>query len=393
MATFPDIPAHPRNPQVGTGGFVAPGAPTIQPNPLKPKVASLFTPQPGGNQTLQALMLRQKELAGRGGEMPQIQSWTQGLSHALAETMTGIEEGRVRREAERGNAAVAGALGAADPVTGLVPAEAASSIASWDPEMAYKLLSDRREQMNADAVLAAQKEKLAADQSQVGAWKPSDIAARADDYTKAAATYETAAPSWQSMQESFNRVKDLTAGSTAPGAGTADYNLVVGLAKLLDPNSVVREGEVKSTADTGGAIDRLNVMLASLGPGGAGLSPEVRRSLMTEANGRMKAYYDQAAGKRQWISEVATRHGVNPDDVVPPLAPYVPWTPPEQDDPNKLPDDPEAAAAAANAPLPDPPDWYNPAAWPTPEEWAGMTPEQKAKVIKLSTTPAPRTGG
>jgi hypothetical protein len=146
MATFPDSPSERGGARFGGGGL---GTPLGVPG--KPKVASLFTPQPGGNQTLQALMLRQKELAARGGgEMPQIQSWTQGLAHALGQTMTGFEQGRVDRDIATGNKVVADVIGGADPVTGEYGPDAAAKVAQWNPDFAAKILADRQARANAE---------------------------------------------------------------------------------------------------------------------------------------------------------------------------------------------------------------------------------------------------
>ena len=80
-----------------------------------------------------------------------------------------------------------------------------------------------------------------------GGWKPSDLGGLRDDYTKHAAVYESAAPSWQSIKEAA--AISLDPDADVPGKGAADYNMIVGFAKLLDPNCVVREGEVKSASD------------------------------------------------------------------------------------------------------------------------------------------------
>jgi hypothetical protein len=58
---------------------------------------------------------------------------------------------------------------------------------------------------------------------------------------------------------------------------------------------------------------------------------DVRRAIMQQGSSRMKAYYDQVAQKRQWISDIATRHGQDPNDVVPPLAEFKAWADPAQD--------------------------------------------------------------
>lgn len=155
-----------------------------------------------------------------------------------------------------------------------------------------------------------------------GAWKPSDIGSLRDDYTKAAGTFSSANQSWQSMKEAAKL--SLSPEGTAEGKGAADYNMIVAFAKLLDPNSVVREGEVKSAAMTEGELAGLQGWLNQWKMEGT-LSDDVRRAIMVQANSRMKGYYDDAKSKRDWIVGIATRHGVNPDDVVPPMGEFGAW--------------------------------------------------------------------
>lgn len=98
-----------------------------------------------------------------------------------------------------------------------------------------------------------------------------------------------------------------------------DINLVFAFAKMLDPTSVVREGEqiqiLRSQGLDGvvvGAINRLN--------GGSGLLPETRAQLLREANSRFENtqnIYEQFAD--QWRG-LARDYGVNPNRVVRPIS-------------------------------------------------------------------------
>jgi hypothetical protein len=118
-----------------------------------------------------------------------------------------------------------------------------------------------------------------------------------------------------------------------PGKGTADYNMIVSFAKLLDPNSVVREGEVQSASMTEGQIAQFKGWLNSWKEQGK-LDDDVRRAIMDQSQNAIQAFYDQARTKRDWISGIAQRHGVNPDDVVSPLAAFEGYKAPEQTPPS-----------------------------------------------------------
>ena len=336
-------------------GFPVPpgeGVPSLGPN-VGPRIARFNLPRAlgaGQNMTLAALVKRQQELADQGGDkMPLIQSWTQGASHMLDKFLTGYQTGTVNRQLDEGNAMQGEVLSSADPNTGLIPDEQIDRLTVFNPELAYKLLSDRAaqrqrdiENARADQELEIARQKAA---GEVGAWKPSDIATRADDYMKAAATYNQASPTWTAIQSAATVALDPSTETT--GRGTADYDMIVGFAKLLDPNSVVREGEVKSASMTEGMLNQVQSMLNQWTSKGM-LNDETRRAIMTQSSSRMSAYYSQAKQYRDWISEVATRHNVNPDDVVPPLGEFTPWTDPTQR-PQPNPDNPDVVDSDAPA--------------------------------------------
>lgn len=322
---------------VGGAGVmpVAPSGPNIVQTSLPTNPASSI---PGG-MTLDALMQRQKELAGQSVDMPEMRSPLQGVAYALEKGIQGFQRGRADRDLRQGRDALAQAIAHIDQNTGQMPPEDMATLAGLEPEQAmqYQLaqagqrraeanraqdrtwrVEDREDDQAAASALAQQKANTE------GAWKPSDIGSLRDDYTKAAASYDAAAPTWQSIQEAANT--SLSPEGTVEGKGAADYNMIVGFAKLLDPNSVVREGEVKSASMTGGQLEQLQGWLNQWKSEGM-LSDPVRQAIMTQSSSRVKSYHDQASQKRDWLKGVATRHGVNPDDVVPPLAEFKDWQP------------------------------------------------------------------
>jgi hypothetical protein len=111
-------------------------------------------------------------------------------------------------------------------------------------------------------------------------------------------TYKAAIPIYKSMVE------------TAPRKTRAsDLNLVYGLAKIYDPNSVVREGEMVLVKDTSslpdaliGEINRLN--------GGAALSPETRQNVLAEARSRMDAYKSEVQPLQEQFFGIAEQYKI-----------------------------------------------------------------------------------
>jgi hypothetical protein len=127
--------------------------------------------------------------------------------------------------------------------------------------------------------------------------------------------YAQALPIYQSMLE--------TAGTDSRAS---DLNMVYGLGKIMDPTSVVREGEmimVKNTASLPdwvvGAINQVN--------GKAGLLPETREAIMKEAYSRAKAYEDALGTDLEFYKGITTRNGIDDRNVIPSTKPFVPYQP------------------------------------------------------------------
>jgi hypothetical protein len=118
--------------------------------------------------------------------------------------------------------------------------------------------------------------------------------------------------------------------SDAAGRNTkaADLNMVYGLGKIMDPGSVVREGEIKLANDAQGWGEKLNGIIAQIHSQGA-LTPAGREALMAEAHSRMQSYkqmYDQDAER---FTGIANRNRMNPADVVHDFGAFNPWTAPK----------------------------------------------------------------
>jgi hypothetical protein len=299
----------------------------------------------GGNNlpTLDALLARQQELAGEKSPMGEMISPWQGVAYAADKFMSGLERGRVDRQETEQRQRLAEIMG------GPIGPEQIAQAFAISPEIGVHLLDLQAKdgtQERWDPIPTPQGENgqwfrnQKGDTKKVGGgstgeagWKPADMGSLRDDYTKAASIYDNASPTWQAMQDAAKiALADGPNDQNSEGRGAADYNMIVGFAKLLDPNSVVREGEVQSATNLGGKIDMVQSWINSFKANGGKLTPELRRAIMTQGSIRMQGYYDQAKGKRDWISGIATRHGQDPNDVVPPLAEFAPWSDGADDD-------------------------------------------------------------
>lgn len=116
---------------------------------------------------------------------------------------------------------------------------------------------------------------------------------------------------WQTVAPIVASMKDAVTRKTR----SADLNLVYGMAKLMDPGSVVREGEQVLVQNTQalpdwlvGQINRLN--------GGQGLSDDARKGLMAEVDSRtagIKDAYDQTV---KFYQDKAGRLKIDPKNVI-----------------------------------------------------------------------------
>jgi len=106
----------------------------------------------------------------------------------------------------------------------------------------------------------------------------------------------------------------LQAGSDASG----DQSLIVAYAKMLDPASVVREGEAASVAGTDSTIGRNIARLQKeLGlDGGGALSPDVRAKIRREMRTLAENYGASYGQERKQFEGLAASYGFDPTRVV-----------------------------------------------------------------------------
>lgn len=133
-------------------------------------------------------------------------------------------------------------------------------------------------------------------------------------------------PSYKNLQQAAPIYRSMfdTAGRNTKAS---DLNLVYGLGKIMDPTSVVREGEMIMVKNSAGMSEQLMGAINALN-GGAALTSETRQALMQEAYSRMDTYrqqFDQDMGQYRGI---VGRRGFNADDVIPTIGEFKPYEAP-----------------------------------------------------------------
>lgn len=130
-------------------------------------------------------------------------------------------------------------------------------------------------------------------------------------------------PSYKNFAQAMPIYKSMieTAGRDSKAS---DLNLVYGLGKIMDPNSVVREGEMVMVKNTASLPDWLQGAISQLN-GGAALRPETRNAIMQEAQGRIQGYQSQFGQDSEQYKGIASRYGINQADIIPNFGEVPKW--------------------------------------------------------------------
>lgn len=126
--------------------------------------------------------------------------------------------------------------------------------------------------------------------------------------------FEGNAKSHLETRRGFQRV--LASKDDAAG----DISLIFGFMKMLDPGSVVREGEFATAQNAAGIPDQIrNAYNRALS--GERLNPNQREQF----KGQAKGLYDKSAGeygaREKQFRDIATRYNIDPANVIPSLGP------------------------------------------------------------------------
>lgn len=160
-------------------------------------------------------------------------------------------------------------------------------------------------------------------------------------------------PSYKNLSQALPIYRSM-AETAGRNSKASDLNLVYGLGKIMDPNSVVREGEMVMVKNTASLPDWLQGAIASLN-GGAALTPETRQAIMTEAYGRVQGYDQAFKQDAEQYRGIVDRNKFNPADVIPDFGAYEPWK----------------STAVPEGDVPPAPEGVD------AEDWKYLTPEQR----------------
>jgi len=105
------------------------------------------------------------------------------------------------------------------------------------------------------------------------------------------------------------------AGDTAAG----DIAFVYGIAKIFDPDSVVREGEMKLAAGAQSIPEQIQGWMRKAVMGEGRLTPEQRGAIIDVSRQRMEELQGAYQGRVEPYRGLAQRNQINPEDILPVL--------------------------------------------------------------------------
>lgn len=137
---------------------------------------------------------------------------------------------------------------------------------------------------------------------------PVDPAKRFDLETKLRGEYSKETKNFNDVQEAYRRIG--AAQDTAAG----DLGLIFSYMKILDPGSVVREGEFATAQNAAGVPERVVNIYNNL-LSGERLNPGQRKSFRAQAGGLFNAARQREQEVRSGLTRVANNYGLNTDNV------------------------------------------------------------------------------
>lgn len=111
----------------------------------------------------------------------------------------------------------------------------------------------------------------------------------------------------------------IQSAKKAPNTSAGDIDLIYAVGKVLDPNSVVREGELALVIKSGSPAQRIQGF-ANYVQGGGRLAPQQRAQLLEMLNGRVSSLQASYKAARGSYERIATQQGLNPSHVLPSLS-------------------------------------------------------------------------
>lgn len=123
--------------------------------------------------------------------------------------------------------------------------------------------------------------------------------------------YATIAKPYFELRDAYSRISQSAKDPSAAG----DLALIFNYMKMLDPGSVVREGEFATAQNAAGVPDRIRNMANRL-INGERLNESQRKDFVTQSDGLMKRQERQYQKIQEQYRGIATRRQIDPQNVI-----------------------------------------------------------------------------
>lgn len=262
-------------------------------------------------------------MSGRN-QAEQFQGGAQGLASGMAMSQQNQDRAEKKREEEQRRAALHGVMSGPDSPLGELSPSIAALYEAY-PDLAVSEIVKRSqpqaqkwEKLDDNTLY----DPLSGDTRDVGGPDQPDPATFANQTAvrkelssqPGTSRYRTAQPIVASMVEA---VDDPSAMS--------DLDFVYGMAKIFDPESVVRESEMGLVIEGQSVPAQIVGLFSKVASGEAVLQPEARRQLIEASLRRVGEYKKQAEQESVFYSDLAKRNQIDPTNIVQPLADMPPW--------------------------------------------------------------------
>lgn len=117
------------------------------------------------------------------------------------------------------------------------------------------------------------------------------------------------------VKSGFQRMTEGKEINDSKGSGAGDLAIVYGYMKMLDPTSVVREGEFATAEKTAGIPQQIVGMYNKV-LNGQRLAPDVREEFMKMAGGLYQRNFADVTKIQDQYRELAKRNKLNPENVI-----------------------------------------------------------------------------
>lgn len=171
---------------------------------------------------------------------------------------------------------------------------------------------------------------------------------------------------------SINDAWDRVQASAADPSPAGDLALIFNYMKMLDPGSVVREGEFATAQNAGSVDDRVWGMYNRI-LSGERLTPEQRGDFMDRAGQMFNAQAGNFNDAAERYRGLATQYGLQPDRIAEVVELY--QVTPEEAAQALAGGSTPATTPAQPGALPPPPDGIDASIWP--DVWKHLTPEER----------------